>query len=100
MSKLSKEFYQRENVLQISQDLLGKFLYTNIEGKITAGMIVETEAYYGAEDRASHAFGNRKTARTEVFYKEGGVAYVYMCYGIHYLFNIITNQKNVPHAVL
>jgi DNA-3-methyladenine glycosylase len=100
MSRLPKKFYTREDVIQISKDLLGKFLYTNIDGKFTGGMIVETEAYHGAEDKASHAFGNKKTPRTEPFYEEGGISYVYLCYGIHYLFNIITNKKDIPHAVL
>ena len=100
MSRLPTKFYTREDVIQISKDLLGKFIYTDIDGKITGGMIVETEAYCGAEDRASHAFGNRKTPRTEPFFKEGGISYVYLCYGIHYLFNIITNKKDVPHAIL
>jgi DNA-3-methyladenine glycosylase len=100
MPKLPPEFYTREDVIQISKDLLGKFIYTDIDGKITGGMIVETEAYHGAEDRASHAFGNKKTPRTEPFFKEGGISYVYLCYGIHYLFNIITNKKDIPHAIL
>lgn len=100
MSKLPQKFYTREDVIQISKELLGKFIYTDIDGKVTGGMIVETEAYQGAEDKASHAFGNRKTPRTEPFYKEGGISYVYLCYGIHYLFNVITNQKNIPHAIL
>ncbi|HEY8402323.1 MAG TPA: DNA-3-methyladenine glycosylase [Cytophagaceae bacterium] len=100
MSKLSKDFYLREDVLKISQELLGKFLFTSIEGYITGGMIVETEAYKAPEDKASHAFNHRRTPRTEPFYKEGGISYVYMCYGIHYLFNIITNKADIPHAVL
>ncbi|MBO9700388.1 MAG: DNA-3-methyladenine glycosylase [Sporocytophaga sp.] len=98
--KLDKAFYTREDVIAISKELLGKYLITCINGKLTSGMIVETEAYLGAEDRASHAYGNRKTKRTEPFYKEGGIAYVYMCYGIHFLFNIITNKTEIPHAVL
>ncbi len=98
--KLNKAFYTREDVIAISKDLLGKYLVTYIDGKLTSGMIVETEAYLGVEDKASHAYGNRKTKRTEPFYKEGGIAYVYMCYGIHYLFNIITNKADIPHAVL
>ncbi|WP_028978580.1 DNA-3-methyladenine glycosylase [Sporocytophaga myxococcoides] len=98
--KLNKAFYTREDVITISKELLGKYLVTRIDGKQTSGMIVETEAYMGAEDKASHAYGNRKTKRTEPFYKEGGIAYVYMCYGIHYLFNIITNKIDIPHAVL
>lgn len=100
MSKLPLTFYQQEDVLAIAKDLLGKILYTNIEGKICSGIIVETEAYAAPEDKASHAFGNKRTNRTAPFYLEGGVAYVYLCYGIHSLFNIITNKDNVPHAVL
>jgi len=100
MPKLPKNFYTRKDVIQISKDLLGKFIFTDIDGHITGGMIVETEAYHGSEDRASHAFGNRKTPRTEPFFKEGSISYVYLCYGIHYLFNIITNKKDVPHAIL
>ena len=98
--KLPKEFYLQNDVLKISKELLGKFLFTNIEGKITGGMITETEAYKAPEDKASHAYGGRKTSRTEIFYAEGGVSYVYLCYGIHNLFNVVTNQKNIPHAIL
>jgi len=100
MAKLNKSFFLRDDVVKISKELLGKYLYTNIDGIVTAGMIVETEAYMGAEDKASHAYGNRKTPRTEPFYKEGGITYVYLCYGIHYLFNIITNGVDIPHAIL
>lgn len=97
---LKPEFYHRKNVVQIAKDLLGKFLVTNHEGKYTSGMIVETEAYAGAIDKASHAFGNRRTSRTEIMYGAGGKAYVYLCYGIHHLFNVVTNEAEVPHAVL
>ncbi len=99
--KLDLSFYRGDDVLQISKDLLGKVLcsYHPDEG-ITSGIIVETEAYAGAIDRASHAYGNRRTDRTEVMYEPGGVAYVYLCYGIHSLFNVITGYKDVPHAVL
>lgn len=100
MRKLSKEFYLQEDVLKLSQELLGKVLFTRIDGKLTGGMIVETEAYKAPEDKASHAYNYRRTERTEAFYKEGGLAYVYMCYGIHHLFNIITNKAEVPHAIL
>jgi DNA-3-methyladenine glycosylase len=98
--KLAADFYMRPDVVQIARELLGKVLFTRIKGKITAGVITETEAYAGVTDRASHAFGDRRTARTEVMYAEGGTAYVYLCYGIHHLFNIVTNKKGVPHAVL
>lgn len=98
--KLSESFYLRENVQQISRDLLGKVLVTCIDGQYTAGIITETEAYQAPEDKASHAFNNRKTARTEIFYNKGGIGYVYLCYGIHHLFNVITNETDVPHAIL
>ena len=99
-SKLSKEFYFRNDVLQVSKDLLGKFLITNKNGVITGGMITEVEAYAGTVDKASHAYAGRRTQRTEIMFAKGGVAYVYLCYGIHHLFNVVTNEKNIPHAIL
>lgn len=98
--KLSKEFYLRDNVVEIAKELLGKYIFTCFNGKITGGMITETEAYEGETDKASHAYGGRRTARTEIMYREGGTAYVYLCYGIHSLFNIVTNRKDIPHAIL
>src|SRR5688572_6963754 len=100
LMKLEKDFYLNENVVQVAKDLLGKYLCTKIDGKLTCGIITETEAYEGEIDKASHAFGNRRTNRTEVMFAEGGVAYVYLCYGIHHLFNVVTNVKDTPHAVL
>jgi len=100
MPKLSKEFYTRPDVVQISKELLGKYLMTNIDETLTGGMIVETEAYSGRGDKACHAHLNRRTKRTEIMYAEGGVAYVYLCYGIHSLFNVVTNQKDLADAVL
>jgi DNA-3-methyladenine glycosylase len=98
--KLPLDFYMRSNVVTIAKDLLGKLLVTNNQGIITAGRIVETEAYNGIIDKASHAFGNRRTPRTEIMFAGGGVAYVYLCYGMHHLFNVVTNIENIPHAVL
>ena len=100
MSKLSADFYKRDDVLLISHELLGKVLCTNFHGKLTSGIIVETEAYRGITDKASHAYGGRRTKRTETMYAKGGSAYVYLCYGSHHLFNIVTNKENIPHAVL
>lgn len=100
MKKLSKSFYQREDVLNIAKELLGKVLMTKWNGKETSGRIVEVEAYHGTVDKASHAYGGRRTARNEVMYAAGGVAYVYLCYGIHHLFNVVTNKAEIPHAVL
>jgi len=100
MQKLGKDFFLRDNVVSISRELIGKFLVTNINGKLTSGMIAETEAYNGIVDKASHAYNGRRTKRNEIMYGEGGFTYVYLCYGIHNLFNIVTNVKEVPHAVL
>lgn len=100
MPKLAKEFYLREDVVEISRELLGKHLFTKVDGKLTGGIITETEAYEGIIDKASHAYNNRRTNRTEIMFAEGGVAYVYLCYGIHHLFNVVTNYKNTPHAIL
>ena len=100
MKKLTNTFYQRENVLQVAKELLGKVLVTNWNGIITSGRIVEVEAYNGSIDKASHAFGGRRTNRNEIMYADGGVAYVYLCYGIHHLFNVVTHKKETPHAIL
>ena len=99
-SKLERSFYTRDSVTQIAGELLGKYLYTNFEGGLTGGIITETEAYEGITDKASHAYNNRRTSRTEVMFAAGGVAYVYLCYGVHHLFNIVTNSENIPHAIL
>ena len=100
MKKLSLDFYRRGDVLQIAKQLMGKLLVTRKEGITTSGRIVECEAYAGIPDKASHAFGGRRTKRNEVMYAEGGLAYVYLCYGIHHLFNVVTHTKNEPHAIL
>ncbi len=97
---LTKDFYQREDVVQIAKDLLGKYLVTNFDGQLTAGMIIETEAYSGKNDKASHAWGGRFTKRTQIMYMPGGTAYIYLCYGIHSLFNIVTNVAGIADAVL
>ncbi len=86
--------------MQISQELLGKYLVTNINRQITSGKIVETEAYRAPDDKACHAYNNRRTDRTEVMFAEGGKAYVYLCYGIHHLFNVVTAKEDIAHAVL
>ena len=97
---LSRKFYTRNDVVQLAYELLGKILYTSFNDEITAGIITETEAYAGVIDKASHAYNNRRTARTEIMYREGGTAYVYLCYGIHALFNVVTSAGDEPHAVL
>lgn len=100
MSIIKLEYYLQNDVVYISRDLIGKYLFTSIDGNLTGGMITETEAYKGPEDKASHAYSGRRTKRNEVMYHNGGVCYVYLCYGIHCLFNIVTNVKDVPHAIL
>lgn len=100
MRKLEKSFYERNNVLKIAKELLGKILVTKWEGIVTSGRIVECEAYNGVIDKASHASGGRRTARNEIMYGNGGFSYVYLCYGIHHLFNVVTNLKDTPHAIL
>lgn len=98
--KLQPAYYLNQDVIFLAQDLLGKVLFTQIAGEVTAGIIVETEAYFGVNDKASHAYGGRRTARTEAMYSEGGIAYVYLCYGMHHLFNVVSSVKDEPHAVL
>ena len=99
--KLSQQFYTQDDVILLANQMLGKYLFTNLDSNIiTGGIISETEAYAGINDKASHAYNNRQTKRTKTMYMEGGIAYVYLCYGIHALFNIVTNIKNIPHAIL
>src|SRR5690554_2245087 len=97
---LPQSFYLEGDVVDISKKLLGKIIVTDIDAETTISRIVETEAYNGSMDKACHAYPNRKTPRTEVMFKEGGRSYVYLCYGIHSLFNIVTHAENVPNAVL
>lgn len=97
---LDDNFFTREDVVKIARELLGKIIVTNFNHQLTAARITETEAYNGIVDKASHAYNNRRTKRTEIMYANGGVAYVYLCYGIHHLFNVVTNIKDVPHAIL
>jgi DNA-3-methyladenine glycosylase len=101
MTKLPREFYTRSDVLEVARDLLGKRLVVpNRNGARVAGIIVETEAYRGPEDRASHAYGGRRTNRTETMYGIGGTAYVYFVYGMYNQFNVVTSIEDIPHAVL
>ena len=100
LKKLDRSFYDRKNVVHIARELLGKILVTQWDGVRCSGRIVETEAYAGVEDRACHAFGGRRTARSEHLYGDPGTVYIYICYGMHHLFNVITNKKDIPHAVL
>lgn len=98
--KLPISFYQSDDVVTLSEKLLGKYLFTSIEDELTGGIIVETEAYRGPEDRGSHAYNHRRTARNEIMYSQGGVVYMYICYGIHDMLNIVTGKAGDSHAIL
>jgi len=98
--KLSRSFYLSNDILKLSKSLLGKSLCTNISNKFTSGIIVEVEAYLGTHDRASHSYNNRRTPRTETMFKSGGISYVYLCYGVHPLLNVVVSKKDNPSAIL
>ena len=98
--KLAESYYHSADVIALSKDLIGKYLFTCIDDITTGGYIVETEAYNGVIDKASHAFGNKQTPRTKTIFMQGGIAYVYLCYGIHEMFNIVTSVEGQPHAIL
>jgi DNA-3-methyladenine glycosylase len=98
--KLSPAFYERTDVVAITKELIGKILVTNFDSKLTAGRIVEAEAYNGPFDKAAHSYNNRRTKRTEVMFAKGGVAYIYLIYGIHQMFNVVTNTEGIPNAIL
>lgn len=99
MKKFSKSFYQKDTI-EIAKRLLGCLLVTNIDGKITGGKIVETEVYLGQIDKASHAYPSKLTPRTKIQFASGGVAYIYLVYGLYYQFCVVTNKKNIPDVVL
>jgi DNA-3-methyladenine glycosylase len=101
MEKLPRTFYTRTDVVAVARRLLGRLLVVPTrQGRRVSGLIVETEAYQGPEDRASHAYRGRRTRRTETMYRPGGTAYVYFVYGMYHQFNVVTNEVDVPHAVL
>ncbi|MEJ7780430.1 MAG: DNA-3-methyladenine glycosylase [Daejeonella sp.] len=100
MNKLPADFYQQNDVIAIARELLGKHVYSQVGGEITGGIIVETEAYRGPDDRGSHAYNNKRTPRNEIMYQAGGVAYMYICYGIHDMLNLVTGSEGMSHAVL
>ena len=99
--KLPRAFYTHADVVTVARRLLGRLLVVPARGgRRVSGLIVETEAYRGPEDRASHAYGGRRTPRTETMYGRGGTAYVYFVYGMYHQFNVVTSVADVPHAVL
>ena len=100
MKKMPRSFFKEQDVLAMAHKLLGKLLITEHKEGRTAGRIIEVEAYGGTTDKASHAYGGRRTRRTEIMYKEGGCAYIYLCYGIHHLFNVVSGRAGSADAVL
>lgn len=100
MKKIPINFYDRKDVVKIARELLGKIVVTNIDGKMTSGRIVETEAYIAITDKASHSYAGRRTSKNEHMYCAPGTAYIYICYGMHQMLNVVTNKKNIPDAIL
>ncbi len=100
MKKLSHEFYHQKDVVSVARQLIGKIVSTHFDGVLTSGRIVETEAYVAFTDRASHAYAGKRTARNQHMYAAGGTAYVYICYGMHQMLNVVTNAPEIPDAVL
>ncbi|MEJ7627532.1 MAG: DNA-3-methyladenine glycosylase [Ferruginibacter sp.] len=100
MKRIPLSFFSRTDVVSIAKELLGKIVYTNIGGAITSGRVVETEAYVAHTDKASHSFGGRRTPKNEHMYETAGTTYVYICYGMHQMLNIVTNDKDIPDAIL
>jgi DNA-3-methyladenine glycosylase len=100
MKKVPLSFYERKDVVKIARELLGKIVVTHFDGQITSGKIVETEAYVGLTDKASHSFAGKRTSRNEHMYSAAGTAYIYICYGMHQMLNVVTNEKEIPDAVL
>lgn len=97
---LPLSYYQNDDVVFLAKDVIGKKICTNINGQFTSAIITETEAYCGRNDKACHANNGKRTNRTEVMFQQGGKAYVYLCYGIHNLFNITTNIDGLADAIL
>ena len=97
---IPKKYFQNPDILFLAKDLLGKVLCTDFNDEYCEAIIVETEAYKAPEDKGSHAYQNLRTKRTEIMFEEGGYAYVYLCYGIHAMVNVVTGPKNMAHAIL
>jgi DNA-3-methyladenine glycosylase len=98
--RLGRRFYRRDPVT-LAKALLGQILVRRLEdGRELAGRIVEVEAYLGAPDRAAHSFGGRRTRRNASMWRDGGHAYVYFTYGMHWCFNVVADAEGVPTACL
>lgn len=100
MKKINDKKFFQQNTIVLAKSLIGKWIETNINGKTVRAQISETEAYLGVEDSACHSYQGKRTNRTETMFMEGGTIYVYLCYGMHYLLNIVSSKKDIPEAVL
>jgi DNA-3-methyladenine glycosylase len=100
MNVLPRAYFLNPDVVALARDLLGKLLCVTRGDAVCRAIITETEAYAGIEDRASHAWNGRYTKRTATMYAVGGTVYVYLCYGLHHLVNIVSNAEGIPHAIL
>lgn len=100
MKKINDINFFKTNTITLAQNLIGKWIVTNVNGKEVRAQITETEAYLGITDSACHTYNSKRTARTEPMWQEGGTIYIYLCYGMHYLLNIVSGEVNQPEAVL
>ncbi|MGN1212566.1 MAG: DNA-3-methyladenine glycosylase [Christensenellales bacterium] len=100
MKKIVDEKFFKTDTISLAKNLLGKWLCADIDGKTIMSQITETEAYLGINDSACHTYKAKRTKRTEPMWQAGGTIYVYMCYGMHYLFNIVSREIDEPEAVL
>jgi DNA-3-methyladenine glycosylase len=98
-TRISHSFYRRDAV-SVARGLLGQRFVTCIDNRRTSGIIVETEAYLGAADKAAHTYGDRRTARNETMWGDGGHLYVYFVYGMHHCANVVAGVAGDPAAVL
>ena len=96
---VDKNFY-RQDTTTLAKALIGKWIVVNVDDTKYLAQISETEAYLGVGDSACHTYGGKRTDRTEPMWQDGGTVYVYLCYGMHYLLNIVSKKENEPEAVL
>ncbi|EEH97493.1 MULTISPECIES: DNA-3-methyladenine glycosylase [Clostridium] len=96
---IEKEFYN-QGAIEVAKGILGHYLVREVNGLKIRTKIVETESYIGSTDKACHAYNYKRTDRTKPLFEEGGIAYVYFIYGLYHCFNIVTNIKEEPEAVL
>lgn len=100
MKKITDRNFFTRDTISVAKDLIGKIIITNVDGVEKCGRISEVECYLGIEDSACHTYSGKRTQRNEPMWCDGGTIYIYLCYGLHNLFNIVTSKKDNPEAVL